>query len=80
MATSCHQTIDVDAPEFSNGDKQIIVMGGVYVRPRDILRIKNRYGIHRLIAGNVNHRVRLGSLVDLIYPKSRRPHAVPKRS
>lgn len=77
-AISCHQVIDVDAQEFKNGDTQIIVMGGVFVRPRDVLRIKNRWGVHRLTAGNVNHRVRLGSLVDLVYPKSA-PHRVNRR-
>lgn len=69
MAVTCQQIIHIDSEDFSNGDKQIVVWGGVTVRPRDILRIKNRYGVHRLEAGNVHHRVKLGSLVDLVYPK-----------
>lgn len=77
-ATTCVQIIEIDAEDFSNGDKQIVVFGGVHVRPRDKLKINNRYGTHHLIAGNVNHRVKMGSLVDLIYPKPR-PHRVHKK-
>lgn len=69
MVTTCQQVIEIDAEDFKNGDKQIVVMGGVFVRPRDKLKIKNRYGTHILTAGNVSHRVGLGSLVDLVYPK-----------